>query len=98
VVAIAAPALVLAAWILLVDASQGILTGALRGAADIWACITVQFVCFWLICIPVCYLLAHPLGFGVAGLLWGLFVGLLAAALLLAWRFKALAAREVRPF
>ena len=98
VVAIAAPALVLAAWILLVDASQGILTGALRGAADIWACIAVQFVCFWLICIPVCYLLAHPWGFGVAGLLWGLFVGLLAAALLLAWRFKALAAREVRPF
>jgi MATE family multidrug resistance protein len=98
VIAIAAPALVLAAWILLVDASQGILTGALRGAADIWACIAVQFVCFWLICIPLCYLLAHPLGFGVAGLLGGLFVGLLAAALLLAWRFKVLTAREVRPF
>jgi Na+-driven multidrug efflux pump len=42
--------------------------------------------------------LAHWLDLGVAGLLWGLFVGLLAAALLLAWRFKALAAREVRPF
>jgi multidrug resistance protein, MATE family len=98
VVAIAAPGLVLAAWILLADASQGILTGALRGAADIWACIGVQFVCFWLICVPLCYLLAHPLDLGVAGLLWGLFVGLLAAALLLAWRFKALAAREVRPF
>jgi MATE family multidrug resistance protein len=98
VVAIAAPGLVLAAWLLLVDASQGILTGALRGAADIWACIGVQFVCFWLICIPLCYLLAHPLGLGIGGLLWGLFAGLLAAALLLAWRFKVLAAREVRPF
>ena len=98
VVAIAAPGLVLAAWILLADAGQGIMTGALRGAADIWACIGVQFVCFWLICIPLCYLLAHPLDLGVTGLLWGLFVGLLAAALLLAWRFKALAAREVRPF
>ena len=74
------------------------MTGARRGAADIWACIGVQFVCFWLICIPLCYLLAHLLDFGVAGLLWGLFVGLLAAALLLAWRFKTLAAREVRPF
>jgi MATE family multidrug resistance protein len=90
-------ALLLAAWLLLADASQGILTGALRGAADIWACIGVQFVCFWLICIPFCYLLAHRLDLGVAGLLWGLFVGLLAAALPLAWRFKALAAREVRP-
>ena len=98
VVAIAAPGLVLAAWILLADASQGIMTGALRGAADIWACIGVQFVCFWLICIPVCYLLAHPLRLGIPGLLWGLFVGLLAAALLLAWRFKALTGRVVRPF
>jgi len=98
VVAIAAPGLVLAAWILVADASQGIMTGALRGAADIWACIGVQFISFWLISIPLCYLLAHPLELGIAGLLWGLFVGLLAAALLLAWRFKALAAREVRPF
>jgi MATE family multidrug resistance protein len=46
VVAIAAPGLGLGAWLLLADASQGILTGALRGAADIWACIGVQFVCF----------------------------------------------------
>jgi MATE family multidrug resistance protein len=98
VIAIAAPGLGLAAWILVADASQGILTGALRGAADIWVCIIVQFISFWLISIPVCYLFAHPLNLGVAGLLWGLFIGLLGAALLLAWRFKALAAREVRPF
>lgn len=95
---IAAPALVLASWILVVDASQGILTGALRGAADIWACIGVQFVCFWLICIPFCYLLAHRWGQGIPGLLGGLFIGLLAATLLLAWRFQVLSSREVRPF
>jgi MATE family, multidrug efflux pump len=98
VIAIAAPGLGLAAWILVADASQGILTGALRGAADIWACIVVQFISFWLICIPVCYLLAHPLNLGVAGLLWGLFIGLLGASGLLAWRFRALTRREVRPF
>jgi multidrug resistance protein, MATE family len=98
VIAIAAPALGLAAWILVADASQGILTGALRGAADIWACIIVQFISFWLICIPVCYLLAHPLNLGVAGLLWGLFIGLLGASVLLAWRFQVLTGREVRPF
>jgi multidrug resistance protein, MATE family len=98
VIAIAAPGLGLAAWILVADATQGILTGALRGAADIWACIIVQFISFWLICIPVCYLLAHPLDLGVVGLLWGLFIGLLGAALLLAGRFKVIAARDVRPF
>jgi multidrug resistance protein, MATE family len=98
VAAIAVPGLALAAWLLVADASQGILTGALRGAADIWACIGVQFISFWLICIPVCYLLAHRFGLGVAGLLWGLLIGVLGAALLLAWRFRVLAGREVRPF
>jgi hypothetical protein len=38
------------------------------------------------------------LDLGIAGLLWGLLIGLLAAALLLAWRFKVLAGRDVRPF
>jgi MATE family multidrug resistance protein len=53
--AVAAIAVLLAAWLLVADASQGILTGALRGAADIWACIFAQFIAFWLISIPVCY-------------------------------------------
>ena len=98
VAAIAVPSLMLAAWLLVADASQGILTGALRGAADIWACNWMQFVSFWLICIPTCYLLAHRFGLGIPGLLWGLLIGLLAAALLLAWRFKVVAGRDVRPF
>lgn len=98
VAAIAVPSLILAAWLLVADASQGILTGALRGAADIWACNWMQFVSFWLICIPSCYLLAHRFDLGIPGLLWGLLIGLLTAALLLAWRFKLLSSREVRPY
>jgi multidrug resistance protein, MATE family len=97
VAAIAIPALGIAAWILVVDAAQGILTGALRGAADIWAALLIQFVSFWVVCIPLCYLLAHTLGWGVPGLLWGLFAGLAVATLLLLARFKTLATREVRP-
>jgi Na+-driven multidrug efflux pump len=42
--------------------------------------------------------LAHPLNLGVAGLLWGLFIGLVGASGLLAWRFRVLTGREVRPF
>jgi Na+-driven multidrug efflux pump len=38
------------------------------------------------------------MGHGVLGLLWGLFAGLAAAALLLVWRFEVLSRREVRPF
>lgn len=98
VATIAAPGLVIASWILVADASQGILTGALRGAADIWAALGIQFVSFWVLCIPLCYVLAHALGYGVPGLLWALFTGLLAAALMLIARFKVLTRREIRPF
>jgi MATE family multidrug resistance protein len=55
VAAIAVPGLILASWLLVADASQGVLTGALRGAADIWACTWMQFVSFWLICLPTSY-------------------------------------------
>jgi MATE family multidrug resistance protein len=97
VVALAAAALLIAPWILVVDASQGILTGALRGAADNWAALVIQFVSFWLICIPACYALGHALGVGIQGLLWGLCLGLVVAALLLIARFKVLSARAIKP-
>ncbi len=98
VIAIAAPGLALGAWILVADASQGILTGALRGAADIWAALVIQIISFWLICIPTCYLLGHVLGYGVPGLLWGLFLGLAVAAALLVGRFRVLSSRPVNPY
>jgi multidrug resistance protein, MATE family len=98
VAAIAAPGLAIGAWILVADASQGILTGALRGAADIWAVLIIQLISFWAICVPACYLLGPTLGYGVQGLLWGLFLGLATAALLLVARFKVLAGRVVQPF
>jgi MATE family multidrug resistance protein len=98
VAALAVAGLLIGAWILVVDASQGILTGALRGAADVWVVLAIQFVSFWLICIPASYALGHPLGLGIPGLLWGLFTGLLVAALLLLARFQVLSRREVRPF
>ena len=98
VTAIAVPGLALASWILVVDASQGILTGALRGAADIWAALAIQLFSFWVVCVPASYLLGQALGYGVPGLLWGLLIGLTIAALLLVARFKVLASRVVRPF
>lgn len=98
VAAIAVPGLLIAACVLVADAAQGILTGALRGAADIWAALVIQLISFWLICIPLAYTLAHPLGYGVHGLLWGLFGGLAVAAILLVGRFSVLSRREVRAF
>ena len=51
-----------------------------------------------MICIPACYLLGHVLGYGVPGLLWGLFLGLAVAAALLVGRFRVLSSRPVNPY
>jgi MATE family multidrug resistance protein len=85
------------AWILVADASQGVLTGALRGLGDVWAVAAIQLACFWALAIPACYGFALLADGGVAGLLVGLLLGLAAAALLLAWRFAAVTGRPVRP-
>ncbi|MDX1541462.1 MAG: MATE family efflux transporter [Geminicoccaceae bacterium] len=98
VAAVAIPGLGIAAWILVVDASQGIMVGALRGAADIWVTMGLQAIAFWVIGIPLCYWLGHVQGFGVAGLLWGLFAALLASAVFLTGRFQVISRRDVRPF
>jgi Na+-driven multidrug efflux pump len=50
------------------------------------------------ICIPLCYVFGHVLGYGVHGLLWSLFAGLAVASVLLIGRFKVLSSRAVRPF
>jgi len=44
-----------------------VLGGALRGAGDTKSPVFVAFVGVWLIRVPVTYLLAHVLGFGIAG-------------------------------
>ena len=97
VIAIAAPGMVLVALALLGDASQGILMGALRGAADVWAPLGLQLASFWVVAVPLAYLLAFEFGHGVPGLLAGLATGLSLAAVLLTARFAAVARRPVRP-
>ena len=97
VAAVAVTGVGIAAWILLVDASQGIMVGALRGAADIWTTMALQFVSFWVIGIPLCYFLGHELGYGVPGLLWGMCAALAACAVLLTARFAVISRREIRP-
>lgn len=95
VVQMAATGLLIAAWILVSDASQGILIGALRGAADIWPSLLIQTASFWLIAIPLCYFFSFYAKYNIYGLLFDLFFGLTTACLLLGWRFAILTRRHV---
>lgn len=75
--------LALVAVIIIFDGGQGVLTGALRGAADVWRPMQIHVASFWLILLPASWLLAFPLRQGVIGLFGGILLGVGAAACLL---------------
>jgi MATE family multidrug resistance protein len=81
------------ALIIVVDGAQGALSGALRGAADVWVPAMIHVASFWLVLLPGAWLLAFPAGFGITGLFGGIAAGLVMATLLLSWRLAGLRAR-----
>jgi len=91
----------IAAWMMVVDGVQGVLIGALRGLADAIVPTVVYGLSFWILGIPLAWWSGLRAGLGVPGLLWSMTLGLVVAALLLAWRFHALtrsASPPARPF
>ncbi|UCE02765.1 MAG: MATE family efflux transporter [Candidatus Latescibacterota bacterium] len=71
----------------LFDGTQTIAIGALRGAADTRFPMLVAFVAYWLIGLPLGYLLAFHLDLGPRGLWWGLMCGLALVGITLSIRF-----------
>ena len=97
VLAVAVPTLAIAALFLVGDGLQGVLVGVLRGAADVWATMWIGAFSFWVVMIPAAWLIGRHLGGGVPGLMWGEMTGILLATVLLAWRFRAVSRRDIRP-
>lgn len=83
---------------LLADGVQMALAGALRGLLDTRFLSIVTFVCWWLFCLPLAYVLAFVRGYGVYGIWIALAVTLVVTAVILAIRLELLvggaAARE----
>jgi MATE family multidrug resistance protein len=79
--------LLVAAAFQLFDGLQTVATGALRGAGDTKTPMLANFVAYWLIGLPVGYLLCFKLGWGAVGVWIGLCAGLMmiGSGLLLAW-------------
>jgi len=80
--------LAIAAAFQLFDGLQTVLTGALRGAGNTSIAMWVNFVGYWLLGLPLGYLLCFRSGYGVMGLWWGLTLALIliSLALLFAWQ------------
>jgi len=92
VVSLAAQLLVVAAIFQLFDGGQVVAAGALRGLTDVKVPTVITFIAYWVISLPLGYLLAFHTRLGPLGIWAGLAGGLACAAVPLAWRFRRLTA------
>ncbi|WP_324288422.1 MATE family efflux transporter [Pedobacter sp. SL55] len=88
VIGIAAQLLIIAGFFQLFDGTQVVGLGVLRGLGDVNMPTFITFLSYWVIGIPVGYLLCFKYGFGVNGIWYGLTFGLLTASILLFIRFQ----------
>jgi MATE family multidrug resistance protein len=87
VLSVGASLLLVAAVFQLFDGLQGVATGVLRGLGDTRSPMLWNLAGHWFIGLPLGYVLAFVLGFGVIGLWWGLSTGLIicGVALVIVW-------------
>jgi MATE family multidrug resistance protein len=88
VIGIAAQLLIIAGFFQLFDGTQVVGLGVLRGIGDVNIPTLITFVAYWIIGIPLGYLLGIKLNMGVNGIWYGLTFGLLTASVLLFLRFQ----------
>jgi MATE family multidrug resistance protein len=79
-IAMAAGLLLIGAFFQVSDCVQIVSAGALRGLNDVKVPAWLAFAAYWLISLPVGWLLAFPLGLGVKGVWWGITLGLTLTA------------------
>jgi len=60
----------------------------LRGMGDVNIPTIITFLAYWIVGLPVGYVLGINLNWGVKGVWYGLTLGLAVASILLYWRFR----------
>jgi MATE family multidrug resistance protein len=88
VIVIAAQLLIIAAFFQLFDGTQVVGLGILRGMGDVNIPTFITFLAYWVIGLPVGYLLGITFNLGVYGVWYGLVLGLATASILLFVRFN----------
>lgn len=78
------------------DGIQAVAIGALRGMSDTQWPSFIAFFAYWIMGLPLGYLLAFHLGVGPVGIWIGLLIGLIFASILLTWRFHILSRRFIK--
>jgi MATE family multidrug resistance protein len=89
VVSIASSLLIIAALFQLSDGLQAVGIGILRGLTDVKIPTAITFIAYWVVGLPVGYLLGFTFNLGVQGVWIGLLSGLTTSAILLTLRFNS---------
>ncbi|WP_339906232.1 MATE family efflux transporter, partial [uncultured Cyclobacterium sp.] len=90
VVEMAANLLVIAAVFQLSDGLQVVALGALRGLSDVKVPTLVTLLAYWVVGLPLGYLLAFKFHYNELGIWFGLLIGLTLTAIMLFYRFHSL--------
>jgi MATE family multidrug resistance protein len=94
VIEITTQLLIIAAFFQLFDGTQVVGLGVLRGMGDVNMPTFITFLAYWIIGLPIGYLLGIKLHFGVTGVWYGLVLGLATASALLFVRFNIISKRH----
>ncbi len=86
VIPLAAQLLIIAGVFQLFDGTQVVGLGTLRGMGDVKIPTFITFIAYWIIGLPVAYLLGIYFNMGVEGIWYGLTLGLLTSSVLLYFR------------
>jgi MATE family multidrug resistance protein len=95
VIALSASLLIIAGLFQLSDGVQVVGLGVLRGMEDVKIPTFVTLMAYWVLGLPLGYLLAFEFGFEEKGIWYGLLIGLSITAVMLFYRFKALSKKRL---
>jgi MATE family multidrug resistance protein len=90
VISVTASLLIIAGFFQLSDGLQVVCAGALRGLQDVKIPSMLIFVAYWVIALPLGYVLAFPMKLGAEGIWYGLLIGLTLTAVAMIFRFHYL--------
>lgn len=90
VILMAGPLLIVAGLFQLSDGMQVVCIGALRGIQDVKVPSLLIFIAYWIIGLPLGYLLGFQLDYGANGIWIGLLIGLTITAIAMFFRFNGL--------
>ena len=93
VIEVASTLLIIAGFFQLSDGIQVLSLGALRGLTDVKIPTIMTFIAYWILALPIGYILGFKFELGAAGVWYGLLIGLSIVAITLFWRFNYLTKR-----